>query len=148
MLKVGVNKRVVFSIDQWTNPEGETGAYLLYSVARIRSIFRKVGEGVDLAAGVGGAGEFGAAVEERALLHHLTRLPAVIERAAAGSDPSGVATWLFDGAKAFSRFYDACPVRDCPDPALRRARLVLIRATDVVMTAGLALLGITPVDEM
>ncbi|MEZ4236982.1 MAG: arginine--tRNA ligase, partial [Myxococcota bacterium] len=146
MLRVGTNKRVIFAIDGWTNPEGDTGAYLLYMVARIRSIFRRAGEDVALEAGVGAVESFGAP-EERALLNHLLRLPAVVERAAVGSDPSAIAGWIAEGARTFSKFYDACRVIDA-EPDLRRARLALIRATDVVMTQALDLLGITPVDAM
>ncbi|MCA9571836.1 MAG: arginine--tRNA ligase, partial [Myxococcales bacterium] len=49
MLSVGVNKRVIFSLDDWTKFEGDTGAYLLYMVARMRSLLRKSGEAVSLA---------------------------------------------------------------------------------------------------
>ena len=147
MTRIGTNKRVVFSIDDWTNPEGDTGAYLLYSLARIRSIFRKAGEQVDLAAGVGDPGGFGVELEERALLNHLLKLPSVIDRAADNTDPSVIAAWCYDCARAFSRFWKACPVLKA-DPPLRASRLALIAATDHVMSAGLGLLGIEAVDAM
>ncbi|MEQ1503515.1 MAG: arginine--tRNA ligase [Myxococcota bacterium] len=146
MLRIGTNKRVVFAIDGWTNPEGDTGAYLLYSLARIRSIIRKTGIDADWTANLAGVAAFGAP-EERALLTHLLKLPVVIERAATTSDPSAIAGWVYDGARAFSRFYEACRVIDA-EPDLRRARLALIRATDLAMTRGLDLLGITAVDAM
>ncbi len=146
MLRIGINKRVVFAIGDWTNPEGDTGAYLLYSLARIRSIVRKSGVDDDWTANLDRASAFGA-TEERALLTHLLKLPAVIERAATTSDPSTLAGWVYDGARAFSRFYEACRVIDA-EPDLRRARLALIRATDLAMTRGLELLGITAVDAM
>ena len=150
MLRIGTNKRVVFSIDDWTNPEGDTGAYLLYSLARVRSIFRNAAaDGLAPEAGAGFAADsgFGEVAEERALLNHLARLPAVIDRAADGADPSSIAGWCYDCARAFSRFWKACPVLKA-EPELRAARLALIGATDEVMSAGLALLGIEPVDAM
>lgn len=147
MLSVGVNKRVIFSLEDWTNPEGDTGAYLLYSVARMRSVARKAGVTVDLAALDASGSGFGDTLEERALLNHLLGWPAVASRSAAQLDPSFIATWSYEAARAFSRFWNACPVLDA-EPALREARLGLVALTDAVLSEALGLLGIEPVDAM
>lgn len=151
MLRIGVNKRVVFSLDDWTNPEGDTGAYLLYGLARIRSIVRRahaeLGVQVDLGDGVQPGSAFGEAAAERGLLSHLLALPGAVERAAAGDDPSTLAGWAYDAARAYSRFHHECPVLKA-EPDLLRARLALIQATDAALTLGLHLLGITPLDAM
>lgn len=148
MLRVGTNKRVVFDIGDWTNPQGETGVYLLYAVARLRSIQRKAGDTPALDAGVPTGSGFGQAPEERALLTHLLKAPAVLARSADGNDPSAIAGWLYEGARLVSRFFHECQVIRAEDPALRQARLSLVRAADEVMTEGLRLLGITAVDQM
>ncbi|MDF1701225.1 MAG: arginine--tRNA ligase, partial [Planctomycetota bacterium] len=109
MLHVGNNRRVIFDIEDWTNPEGDTGAYLLYSLARIAGIQRKGGDGVDLSAPLPAGSGFGAETE-RALLGHLLRFPAEVRRAEETCDPSGLANYVYEGAKHFSRFYAECPV--------------------------------------
>jgi arginyl-tRNA synthetase len=147
MLSVGVNKRVIFSLDEWTRFEGDTGAYLLYMVARMRSILRNAGETVDLTASVGGS-TFGEAVEERALLNQLLGFEDVVERAARELDPSFVASWCYDCARDVSRFWSACPVLQEESEALRRDRLRLVATAERVMTEGLGLIGIEPVDAM
>jgi arginyl-tRNA synthetase len=148
MLSVTNTTRVIFDLEQWTELEGETGAYLLYSLARISGIFRKGGRTApaELAAAARGAAEFGAEAE-RGLLNHLLAYGEVLEQVERTTDPSALARWLFDGARAFSRFYHDCPVLSAPEP-LRSARLGLVSATEQVLGHGLRTLGIEPVDEM
>ncbi len=145
MLNVGLNKRVIFNLDDWTTFEGNTGAYLLYMVARMRSLLRKAGpRNPD---GLTESG-FGEATEERALLNTLLAFPAVLERAAHTLDPSVVAGWCYGCARAVSRFWSACPVLQEPDPARRHARLVLVEAAERALTHGLSIIGIEAVDAM
>ncbi|MEO0649679.1 MAG: arginine--tRNA ligase, partial [Planctomycetota bacterium] len=148
LLSVSNTTRVVFDADDWTNLEGETGAYLLYSLARISGIFRKGGDPdpAALARAAGEASEFGVEAE-RALLNHLLAYGGVLEQVERTTDPSPLSAWLYDGAKAFSRFYHDCPVLSADEP-LRGARLGLILAAQRVLGHGLATLGIRPVDEM
>ncbi len=147
MLSVGVNKRVIFSLDDWTRFEGNTGAYLLYMVARMRSILRNADGDVDLTASPAESA-FGEAVEERALLNRLLAYPDVVERAARELDPSFVASWCYDCARDVSRFWSACPVLQEESAGLRHDRLRLVAATERVMTEALGVIGIEPVDAM
>jgi arginyl-tRNA synthetase len=148
MLRVTNTTRVIFDIDTWTNLEGETGAYLLYSLARIAGIFRKGGQpdSQQLLAGLAHAAEFGAPAE-RELLAHLLRYGEVLALVERSLDPSHLASWLYDGAKVFSRFYHDCPVLKAEEP-LRSARLALCRASELVLSHGLRALGIEPVEQM
>ncbi len=147
MLRIGTNKRVVFDIEGWTNPRGETGVYLLYAVARLRSIQRRAGGAPALDVALPTDAGFGEALEERALLTHLLKAPVVLERSADSNDPSAIAGWLYEGSRLVSRFFHECQVIKA-QPGLRRARLALVRAADEAMTEGLRLLGITAVDQM
>ncbi len=149
MLHVGNNRRVIFDIDDWTNPEGDTGAYLLYSLARIAGIQRKAaaaGTVIEAGASVTSHAGFGGEAE-RALLGHLGTFPAVVARVEATCDPSHVAGFLFEGAKLFSRFYQTCPVLKA-EPALQAARLRLASCAQRIFTEALGLLGIDAVDAM
>ena len=135
-------------MEEWTTPEGDTGAYLLYVMARVAGIHRKVAEeaGIDLGVPLPASSGFGNE-SERALLNHLLHYPDVVARAEKTCDPSVVANWLFDMAKRFSRFYQECPVLKA-DPGLREARLMLVVCTETVARSALDLLGIEPVEIM
>ena len=146
MLHVGNSRRVIFGIEDWTNPEGDTGAYLLYSLARIAGIQRKAGDDVALDAPLPPESGFGGEAE-RDLLNHLARLPDVVRRAEDTCDPSHIANYLFDGAQRFSRFYQECPVLKS-EGALKQARLMLADCTRRIFTVALDLLGIEAVEAM
>ena len=146
MLRVGNTKRVIFNLEDWVNPEGDTGAYLLYSVARIAGLFRKAGADVDLSSGITTGGEFGEEAE-RALLGHLLRYPQAVSRAAEACDPSIMATFVYECSRLFTRFFSLCPILKS-EGELKHARLVLCRSTERVLSQGLSLLGIETVDTM
>ena len=147
MLHVTNGRRVVFDVDAWTNPEGDTGAYLLYAMARIAGLRRKAeGDVPELAAGLPPVAGFGEE-PERALLGHLLTYPDTVARLEATTEPAVLATFLFDATKLFSRFYAACPVLKAPEP-LRTARLQLVAATEAVLRRGFALLGLPVLEAM
>jgi arginyl-tRNA synthetase len=150
MLRVGNTTRVVFDVDAWTNPEGDSGAYLLYGLARISGIFRKGGRSspAELAAAIAAGGSAGFGHEaERRLLNHLLDWPRMLADVERDCDPSRLAGFLFEGVKEFSRFYHECPVLKA-EPGLRAARLGLVAAAELVFTRGIELLGCEPVEEM
>lgn len=146
MLRVGNTRRVIYKLEDWINPEGETGAYLLYSLARIGGIHRKTDEDVTLETVLDDGGAFGEEAE-RGLMGHLLGLPQVVRRVEDNLDPSPLAGWLYEGARAFSRFYKHCPVLKA-DPATRRARLLLVASARAVFERAMAMLGIDPVTSM
>ena len=148
MLSVSNTTRVVFDADDWTNLEGETGAYLLYVLARISGIARKGGgtDPAELGRAARSAAEFGGE-PERALLNHLLAYGGVLEQVERTTDPAPLAGWLYDGAKAFNRFYHECPVLSADEP-LRGARQALLLAAERILGHGLRTLGIRPVAEM
>lgn len=147
MLRVTNNRRVVFDVEAWTNPEGDTGAYLQYGLARIAGLKRKsTGAVPDLAAGLAHVEAFGDEAE-RGLLGHLLAYPDTVARMEATTEPAVMATYLFDATKLFSRFYAACPVLKADEP-LRTARLQLVGATEAVLRRGFDLLGLPVLDAM
>jgi arginyl-tRNA synthetase len=148
MTKVSNNTQVIFDVDDWTNLEGESGAYVMYGLARLSSILGKAPAGAlaDLPNAALSAREFGAE-PERALLGHLLRYGRVLAQVEASCDPSHLSAWAYDATKLFSRFYHDCPVLKA-EGALMGARLALVKAARAVMARGLATLGAAPVDEM
>lgn len=125
--------------------EGDTGPYVMYAYARISSMIRKAdAETLAIAADSEVLGEN----EERQLMTRLSMFGSTVKKAAANMDPSILTGYLLDVARAFSRFYNACPVLVAQDPIQRKTRLQLSCATKNVLKAGLEILTIQTVENM
>ncbi len=134
----------VFDWDRMLAFEGDTGPYLQYAHARIRSIFRRSGAAppppdtpivLDQPA-------------ERALGLALLGYSEAVELTVDTWSPSRLCTYLFSLATAYTTFYETCPVLQAADPALRDSRLALCSLTARVLAHGLGLLGITAPERM
>ena len=88
------------------------------------------------------------AEQEVALAKQLARLPLHVRRAGENFTPYVVAGWLYESARAFSRFYDDLSVINAPKPELRDARLRLVAAVAQALRNGLRLLGIQAPERM
>ncbi len=141
MLKNNVSQDVSFDLEESLSVTGDSGAYLLYLVARIKSILRKV----DKVAYTNQTDVIEPA--EKQLLLKLANFPAVTQAAVESYDPSKIAKYLFELAQKFTSFYEACPVLKS-DEATKNFRLTLITSVLNVMERGLYLLGIETVEEM
>ncbi|MDO8499783.1 MAG: arginine--tRNA ligase [bacterium] len=145
-LRTGVLNDIVFNIQESVNLTGDSGPYLLYIIARIKSILKKA-EAVACHSRAGGNPGV-VAQEEKVLLLRLADFPEVCETAAANADPSKIAHYLLDLAQSFNVFYNACPVLKAENEETVRFRLQIISAVERVMTGGLYLLGVEAVEEM
>jgi len=143
-LSVARDSSYALDFDRLLGLTGNTGPYLQYATARIRSIFHRAGEDPDQAAGPIVATE-GA---ERALALRLLGFGAAVRGVAASAEPHSLAAFLFDVASSFTTFYEQCPVLQAPEPAIRQSRLALSALTLRVLIAGLGLLGIPVPDRM
>jgi len=144
----------VFDWDRMLSFEGDTGPYLQYAHARIRSIFRRAGAPGDAASQpAASVTDPGTPVlvrepEERALCVSLLGYPAALRSAVDGSAPSRLCAYLYGLASAFTDFYERCPVLRAPDDETRRSRLALAETTARVLAEGLGLLGIEAPERM
>ena len=145
----------VFDWDRMLALEGDTGPYLQYAHARIRSIFRRAGaEEGGAASPTGGAGDGPAGgpvlaePAERALGLAVLEYPEALAGALEAYSPNRLCNYLFGLAGAFTTFYETCPVLQAGDPGTRRSRLALSDLTARVLAHGLGLLGITAPDRM
>lgn len=133
----------VFDLDRMITFEGDTGPYLQYAHARLRSIFRRLGE-----AWQPGNAHFALeAKAERELALGLVGLPEAFNSSLSSLQPHRLCTYLFDVAQRFTSFYDACPVL-ASEGALREERLALCDLTVRTLQLGLAVLGIDAPDQM
>ena len=141
-LSVGRDSSYALDFDRLLGLTGNTGPYLQYATARIRSIFEKAG--LDPATAAGPIMLTEAA--ERALALQLLGLGAAVAAVAADSEPHKLAAFLFETASAFTTFYEQCPVLKAEHAAVRSSRLALSALALRVLTTGLDLLGV-PVPE-
>jgi arginyl-tRNA synthetase len=135
----------VFDWDRMISFRGNTGPYLQYATARIRSIFRRT----DAEAADPGIREWGVAVSaapERALALKLLGFGATVAQVGETAEPHRLCAYLFEVASLFTTFYEECPVLKAEPAELRARRLALCALTLRVLTAGLDLLGV-PVPE-
>ena len=136
---------IIFEWDKVLSFEGNTAPYLQYSYARIQSIKRKAAEmGKELKENVN------VVVKdkiERNLLTYLTLFPTMVLRAGETYKPNLLTDYLFDLAKKFNSFYNACPILNQEDEILY-SRLLIADRTAKVLKAGLDLLGINTVERM
>ncbi|HEX2786058.1 MAG TPA: arginine--tRNA ligase, partial [Ilumatobacteraceae bacterium] len=135
-------KDYVFDWDRMLAFEGNTGPYLQYAHARIRSILRK-GGGRAAAPSV----NLAFVTQERALVLRLLQFDAAVEDTLDKFSPHRLCTYLFELAQAFTSFYEACPVLKA-DEATRQQRLRLCEQTARVLAKGLDLLGIEAPERM
>jgi arginyl-tRNA synthetase len=143
-LSVSRSSGYVFDFDRMLALTGNTGPYLQYATARIRSIFRRAG--LDPATAHGPVQITEPA--ERALALALLGFGTAVSQTAASAEPHLLAGYLFEVASAFTAFYEACPVLKAPDPRLRDSRLALSALALRVLLSGLGLLGIPVPDRM
>lgn len=146
----------VFSWDKMLSLQGNTAPYLQYAYARIRSIFRKAGDGGTSSASPTTLNSDGdsrssslqlKAPEELALAKHLLNFGLTLEAVADDYRPNFLCNYLYELAGHFARFYEACPVlkAEGTDGA---TRLTLCDVTARVLKQGLDTLGIEVLEQM
>lgn len=141
MLKVDNNTQINFVQSEWLRLDGDTGPYLQYVHARCRSVLEKLGRPASAYSFVA------TEPQEHELLFVLGRFHDQCQKAAQELRPSIVAAAVHDIAKAFNRFYDACPMKSA-EGDVRHSRLALVEATASTMKEGLGLLGIPAPERM
>ncbi len=142
-LSVARDSGYVLDFDRLLALTGNTGPYLQYAAARIRSIF--VRGGLDPAA-AGGPIVLGTAAE-RGLALRLLGFSRALDDVAVAAEPHKLASFLFELASSFTTFYEQCPVLTAAGET-RQSRLALSALTLRVLVTGLGLLGIPVPDRM
>jgi arginyl-tRNA synthetase len=138
-------KDYVFDWDRMLAFEGNTGPYLQYAHARIRSIFRRA----EVTVGPDDVAVLRLTEKaERDLALQLLTFDQAVDATAEHLQPHRLCTYLFETAQAFTTFYEHCPVLRAESDDLRRSRLVLCDLTARVLKCGLDLLGIEAPDRM
>ncbi|MCD4652634.1 arginine--tRNA ligase, partial [bacterium] len=144
ILKFNPQKDIHFDPEKSLSFEGTTGAYIQYCHARIASVLRRANQTISWNFEKGKL----QTVEEIELIKKIMQFPVILQSAATDLNPSRLAGYLWDLAKAYNVFYTRNRILDIDDSELSQARLALSAATAEVISAGLKILGIVPVEEM
>jgi arginyl-tRNA synthetase len=136
----------LFAWDKMISLDGNTAAYLLYAVARIHSIFRKLDLPAGASATESGASPFETPAE-LALARKLVHFPDALAAATTNLRPHLLCTYLYELAGEFSTFYNADKVA-VPDIPVRARRLLLCNRTLLLLETGLQLLGLRTLTKM
>ncbi|MBN2056083.1 arginine--tRNA ligase [bacterium] len=144
MLRVSPKKDIHFDPRESLSFEGATGAYLQYTHARICSIFRKAARNEPLEFDPRRLGE----PQETTVVRLLWRYPDTVRRSAEGLNPTRLAYYLWELAKAFNQFYTQHKVLGIEDDSLTTARLALCHSVRVALRNGLSLMGIDAPEKM
>jgi arginyl-tRNA synthetase len=134
LLQPGPVKDMLFDPKESLSFTGNTGPYLQYMGARISSMLRKKEKEGGTEA-VANSDNFSLLISdpEWELVKTLAFYPSAVAQSAAALDPSGLASYLYELSKCFSRFYHECPILNCGTKALSEARLELSRAVMLVL---------------
>ena len=147
ILKVDPTKNMLFNPAESIDFNGNTGPFIQYTHARIRSIVRKAAE-----QGVDPAQELSAPIaltdKERAVVKCLHDLPSTVASAAANYSPAMVANYAFDLAKSFNSFYQDTPILRENDPVLRLFRVKLCALVALSLKNTMHILGIEVPERM
>jgi arginyl-tRNA synthetase len=139
-------KDYTFDPDRMVSFNGNTGVYLQYAHTRIRSILRRLPDGGETPATVDVTAPLAPA--ERALALLTDQFAATLVEVAATLEPHRLCGYLFSLAKAFTEFYEACPVLNAETQRVRANRVALCQLTGATLAEGLRLLGIATPDRM
>ncbi|MBO4590102.1 MAG: arginine--tRNA ligase [Bacteroidaceae bacterium] len=146
ILKVDARKNMLFNPKESIDFNGNTGPFIQYTYARIRSILRKA-ESEHYAIAIP-KGTFAMDDKELELIQKLSEFPAVVAQAGTDYSPSAIANYVYELVKAFNQFYHDFSILNAPTEELRSYRLVLAANVAKVIRIGMGLLGIEVPERM
>ena len=148
IIKVDPKKTMLFNPKESIDFNGNTGPFIQYTHARIKSILRKADDqGIShKAADVLASIE--PSVKETRLIKLLGNYPAKVEEAGAAYSPAVIANYAYDLAKEFNQYYHDTRILQEEDQDIRRFRLVLIQTVAEVLVKAMDILGIQLPERM
>ena len=142
ILKVDPRKNMTFNPRESIDFNGNTGPFIQYTHARIKSVLRKAGEEILFTGGVDHH------PKETDLLIMLYQFPHTVGQASDELNPSVVANYLYEVAREYNQFYHELPILKETDLNVRNFRLMLSELTATVIRNGMSLLGIDVPEKM
>ena len=147
ILKVDARKNMLFNPEESIDFNGNTGPFIQYTYARIRSILRKAqAEGINIPATL--ADTMPLNEKEIELIQKLNEFGAAVEQAGKDYSPSGIANYCYELTKAFNQFYHNYSILGADTEEEKVVRLVLAQNVGKTLKNGMALLGIEVPERM
>ena len=147
ILKVDARKNMLFNPEESIDFNGNTGPFIQYTYARIRSIMRKAAaEGIVIPAELGADAPLNE--KEIDLIQKLNDFGAAVAQAGIDYSPSGIANYCYELTKQFNQFYHDYSILNADSEAEKTVRLVLAANVAKVIKNGMELLGIEVPERM
>ena len=144
ILKVDARKNMLFNPEESIDFNGNTGPFIQYTYARIRSILRKAeGLNISLTSHLSPL-----TTKEIELIQKMNEFGAAVEQAGKDYSPSGIANYCYELTKVFNQFYHDYSILNEPDEQKKAVRLVLARNVAKIIKNGMGLLGIEVPERM
>ncbi len=148
ILKVDARKNMLFNPEESIDFNGNTGPFIQYTYARIRSILRKAQEGEAM----GSMSPMGPmspiSQKEIELIQKMSDYGAVVEQAGKDYSPSGIANYCYELTKVFNQFYHDYSILGETDAQKRAVRLTIARCVARIIKSAMGLLGIEVPERM
>lgn len=147
ILKVDPRKNMTFNPKESIDFNGNTGPFIQYTHARIKSVQRKAAD-MQLAAVVDAEAALNLSEKEISLVQMLADFPSIVKEAGDEYSPAVVANYVYDLAKEYNQFYHDHSILKEENEQLRAFRLTLSRNIAKVIKTGMSLLGIEVPERM
>jgi arginyl-tRNA synthetase len=142
LLKVDPKKRMLFNPEESIELNGNTGPFIQYAHARIRSLISKAGEIPESTKALE------LLPEEKEIIQLLTEYPEAVKEAGKELSPAVIANFSYELVKAYNHFYQSVYILNEPNAELRQLRLVLSDSVAKVIRSSMQLLGIHVPERM
>ena len=142
ILKVDARKNMLFNPEESIDFNGNTGPFIQYTYARIRSILRKAPSMTSPASSTS------LADKEIELIQKMNEFGAAVEQAGKDYSPSGIANYCYELTKVFNQFYHDYSILNEPDEQKKLVRLMLAKNVAKIIKNGMSLLGIEVPERM
>ena len=147
ILKVDARKNMLFNPEESIDFNGNTGPFIQYTYARIRSILRKAeAQNITLPASLNDDAPLNE--KEIALIQKLNDFGAAVAQAGIDYSPSGIANYCYELTKEFNQFYHDYSILNADTEAEKITRLMIAKNVAKVIKNGMALLGIEVPERM
>jgi arginine--tRNA ligase len=147
ILKVDARKNMLFNPEESIDFNGNTGPFIQYTYARIRSILRKAAaQGITIPKTVANNAPLNE--KEIALIQKMNDFGAVVAQAGIDYSPSGIANYCYELTKEFNQFYHDYSILNADTDDEKTTRLVLAQNVAKVIKNGMELLGIEVPERM
>lgn len=147
ILKVDARKNMLFNPEESIDFNGNTGPFIQYTYARIRSILRKAeANGINIPTAIDN--NYNPIEKEIELIQKISEYSATVEQAGIDYSPSGIANYCYELTKAFNQFYHDYSILNADSEEEKIFRLVLAKNVAKTIKNGMALLGIEVPERM